>query len=85
MISRDILCGEADKFYNCVTCGSPCGTEGHYIEELFQYKDKTYKIDKFAEMKHPTTREWVDCVVYTQKENGETYVREREEFYKLFK
>lgn len=29
---KGILCGEADKFHMCVNCGSPCGSEGHFIE-----------------------------------------------------
>jgi len=28
-----VLCGEADKFYRCVNCDSPCGIEGHYIKK----------------------------------------------------
>jgi len=28
-----IFCGEADKFYRCVNCDTPCGSEGHFIEE----------------------------------------------------
>jgi len=28
-----ILCGQANKFYRCVTCDASCGSEGHYIEE----------------------------------------------------
>jgi len=29
---KEIFCGEANKFYRCVNCDSPCGSEGHYIE-----------------------------------------------------
>jgi hypothetical protein len=29
----EIKCGDANKFYRCVTCDSPCGSEGHFIEE----------------------------------------------------
>jgi hypothetical protein len=44
--SKQILCGEANKFYRCITCDSPCGSEGHYIEEpkksncLYDYPEK---------------------------------------------
>ena len=31
--SKQILCGEANKFYRCITCDSPCGSEGHYIDK----------------------------------------------------
>jgi hypothetical protein len=30
---KQIFCGEADKFYRCVNCDTPCGIEGHFIEE----------------------------------------------------
>lgn len=39
-------------------------------------------------MKNPTTREWVDCVVYRDIRSYETYVREKIDFeykFKLFK
>ena len=55
-----ILCGEANKFYRCVTCDAPCGSEGHYIEEPEQYleeQDVENKIIHFAEWltgKHTT-------------------------------
>ena len=29
---KEVLCGEANKFYRCITCDAPCGSEGHYIE-----------------------------------------------------
>jgi len=29
---KQVLCGEANKFYRCITCDAPCGSEGHYIE-----------------------------------------------------
>ena len=29
---KQVLCGEANKFYRCVNCDAPCGSEGHYIE-----------------------------------------------------
>jgi hypothetical protein len=31
--TNQILCGSANKFYRCVTCDAPCGTEGHFIEK----------------------------------------------------
>ena len=31
-LTQKILCGNANKFYRCVTCDAPCGSEGHYVE-----------------------------------------------------
>ena len=39
----------------------------------------------FTEFKHPESREWIDAIAYYQKENSKSYVREKKEFYKLFK
>ena len=39
-----VFCGEADKFYNCVTCGTPCSVEGHYLEKIVE--NKTYNSDE---------------------------------------
>jgi hypothetical protein len=38
---KEVLCGEADKFYRCMTCGAPCGSEGHYIEVSEKAKQET--------------------------------------------
>jgi len=52
---------------------------------VYQYKSKRYYIIEEAEMKNPQTREWEECIVYLSLENGKKYVRNKEEFYKLFK
>jgi hypothetical protein len=84
-MSTERLCGHADKYYNCIECGEPCGSEGHFVEEVFTYKGKVYIIESYVEMKNPHTREWQKAVLYTQRENGKSYVREFLEFFKLFK
>ena len=54
-------------------------------KQKFTYKGKHYFIEEFAEMKDSTSREWLPCVIYVQIENGEKYIREEEEFWKLFR
>lgn len=46
--AKYILCGEANKFYRCVTCDAPCGSEGHYIE-----KPKQETLEEVAKKKYP--------------------------------
>lgn len=53
---------------------------------VFTYKDKMYKVlNDDTLFKHPETREWVGAIYYEQIESGKKFVREKEEFYKLFK
>jgi hypothetical protein len=40
--SKLIFCGEADKFYRCVNCDTPCGSEGHFIEEPKEEPSKDF-------------------------------------------
>lgn len=51
----------------------------------YQYKGKKYTFQKELKFKHPETREWVEAVEYLSWENDECYVREKKEFYKIFK
>ena len=53
--------------------------------KLYTYKNKTYKILKedFT-MKCPETRKWAKAIMYEQIESGLVFVREKEEFFKLF-
>jgi hypothetical protein len=55
---KQILCGQANKFYRCVTCDSPCGSEGHFIkepkltaefQEVIDFNDKIYKQETLEE------------------------------------
>jgi hypothetical protein len=51
---------------------------------MYTYKGKNYEIHSEGKMKDRVSREWIDCVFYTSS-TGETYARERREFYELFK
>ncbi len=54
--------------------------------KMYTYKEKEYMILKSGiTMKDPHTRKWLPCVVYEQVESGMVFVREEEEFFKLFK
>ena len=45
---------------------------------------KEYIPESVIQMKHPVTRKWVDAVLYRSLENGNIYVREREDFIEKF-
>lgn len=45
---------------------------------------KEYMPESVIQMKHPVTRKWVDAVLYRSLENGNIYVREREDFIEKF-
>lgn len=55
----------------------------------YTYKNNNYLIIDSLKMKHPVTREWIDAILYTSSvdhdEPTEMFVREKEEFFKLFK
>lgn len=44
-----------------------------------------YRIVDFCKMKNPTTREWVDGVIYRNIRTYEIYVREKSDFEDKFK
>ena len=44
-----------------------------------------YRIMEFCRMKNPTTREWVDGVIYANNETYELFVREKSDFEDKFK
>lgn len=47
--------------------------------------DGIYRIIDFCRMKNPTTREWVDAVIYRNVRTYEMYVREKNDFEDKFK
>lgn len=47
--------------------------------------DGLYRIMDFCRMKNPTTREWVDAVIYRNIKTYETFARERIDFEDKFK
>lgn len=47
--------------------------------------DGIYRIMDFCRMKNPTTREWVDAVIYRNIRTYDTYVREKSDFEDKFK
>lgn len=50
----------------------------------YEYKGNIYALVDVAEMKNPQTREWQICYIYLSKD-GRMFVREKEEFLRLFK
>lgn len=70
--------------------------ESNMEKKIYQHKDKTigesgyshdgkYKIVSIeARMKNPTTREWLDCVIYTDIDTSAVYVREKQGFFDKF-
>ena len=52
---------------------------------IYRFKDRSYQVVSYGEMKNPYTRLWEDCVIYIQLENRKTYVRNKEEFFEKFK
>lgn len=47
--------------------------------------DGIYRIMEFCRMKNPTTREWVDAVIYRNIRTYENFVREKSDFEDNFK
>ena len=47
--------------------------------------DGIYRILDFCRMKNPTTREWIDAVIYHNIRTYEKYVREKSDFEDKFK
>lgn len=60
-------CGDCNKYYQCVNCNSPCGTEGH-----FTYTNKAFllpvKEDKGFTCSHPNCQCTAFCTHYKQPE-----------------
>ena len=65
------------------------------VGKVFEHKDKSvgesgyshdgiYRVVNKARMKHPETREWMDCVIYSDIDNGSIYVREMNDFFDKF-
>lgn len=65
------------------------------IGDVVEHKDKKsssgyshdgiYRIMDFCRMKNPSTREWVDAVIYRNVRTYEMYVREKSDFVLKFK
>jgi hypothetical protein len=55
--SKEVLCGEADKFYRCMTCGASCGSEGHYIEVTEEPKEPYFFYEELKKHFENTSRE----------------------------
>ena len=52
---------------------------------IYEFKNRSYQVIGYGEMKNSHTRLWEDCVIYIQLENRKTYVRNKEEFFEKFK
>ena len=66
------------------------------VDKVYEHKDKSvgssgyshdgkYRIVNEARMKNPETREWVNCIIYSDIATGSLYVRESLDFYDKFK
>lgn len=53
--------------------------------KIYEYKGEKYIPFIEVPFKHPETREWVTGILYKQLSSGLPFVREKEEFFKLFK
>ena len=51
----------------------------------YTYKGNTYFITDKGTMKHPVTRQWIDCIMYSRIDSPRTLVREATEFHERFK
>lgn len=65
------------------------------VNNIYQHKDKSvgesgyphdgkYAIVEYARMKNPSTREWKDCVIYSDIKTKSVYVREKQDFFDKF-
>jgi hypothetical protein len=69
-----VLCGEANKFYRCVTCNQSCGIEGHFIEETKsknpkrEFVNNTSKWD-IEDFEKVIDQEAIDYSVYNEQIN----------------
>lgn len=54
------------------------------MQNRYEYKGNKYLVKDVAEMKNPQTKEWQMCIIY-ESDNGRVFVREKEEFLRLFK
>lgn len=55
------------------------------IGKRYKYKGKEYLVIDEVPFKHPETREWIPGFLYMQLNTGLKFVRDKEEFLKLFK
>lgn len=59
------------------------------VDKIFEFlkTGNKYRVVGEAIMKHPVTREWVECIIYKQltEEKPLTFVREKSEFLERFK
>ena len=69
---------------------------GAAVDKIYEHKDKNigesgyshdgkYKIVSEARMKNPSTREWVDCIIYADIFQSDVYAREKQDFFDKFK
>lgn len=69
---------------------------GAAVNKVFEHKDKRvgssgyshdgkYRLLSEARMKNPETREWMDCIVYSEIVSKCLYVREKSDFFDKFK
>ena len=65
------------------------------VDKIYEHKDKNvgesgyshdgiYRVVNKARMKNPATREWMNCVIYSDIDNGSIYVREINDFFDKF-
>jgi len=69
-----VLCGEANKFYRCVTCDQSCGIEGHFIEETKSKNPKREFVNNTSkwnteDFEKVIDQEAIDYSVYNEQIN----------------
>lgn len=52
--------------------------------EKYTYKGDIYFIQDETAFKHPESRKWIEAFIYYSASTGKRWVREKEEFLKLF-
>ena len=52
--------------------------------EIYEYKGNRYCVENATAFKHPETREWIDALIYYSLKDGRRWVREINEFKRLF-
>lgn len=79
---KEVLCGKANKFYRCVTCDAPCGSEGHYIEVTEESKQETLNVKQnthFVDFSNPNADKITSASTLVKQEKIEEGAKWMEE------
>ena len=61
-----------------------CLSTGVKLGVNYEYKGKKYTVQRELKMKDPTSRKWLDAVIYKAWHTGEFYCRDKQEFLQKF-